>query len=97
MMWLQNTGLLDKFFDEVLNPPVPIPQKLLRVNEPLNVQQLGTAAMVMLAGMIASALFFLVELCCGTPEQAQEKRVEERRRESVKKTAWHTTTLHGHC
>ena len=95
MMWLQNTGLLDKFFIEALNPPVPIPQKLLRVNEPLNLQQLGTAAMVMLAGMIVSALFFFIELCSGTPEQAQEKEIEERR-ESIKKVGRHNTTFHGH-
>ena len=46
IMWLQNTGLLDKFFIEVLNPPPQIPLKKIRVNEALNVKQLATAAIV---------------------------------------------------
>ena len=53
-MWLQNTGILDKLFNRVLAPPPFQPLPKLRVNEPLNLDQLGTAAMVMAAGMIIS-------------------------------------------
>ena len=68
MMWLQNTGILDKMFYRVLNPPFEIPLPKVRANEPLNLDQLGTAAMVMAAGMIISSIVFLGELCCRNPE-----------------------------
>ena len=67
-MWLQNTGILDKLFNRVLDPPPFQPLPKLRVNEPLNLDQLGTAAMVMAAGMIISSIVFLGELCCRNPE-----------------------------
>ena len=76
IMWLQNTGLLDKFFIEVLNPPPQIPLKKIRVNEALNVKQLATAAIVMLVGIALSSLLFLGELCYGTTE-ARETQVEK--------------------
>ena len=75
-MWLQNTGLLDKFFIEVLNPPPQIPLKKIRVNEAINVKQLATAAIIMLVGIVLSSLLFLGELCYGTPE-VREAQVEE--------------------
>ena len=76
IMWLQNTGLLDKFFIEVLNAPPQIPLKKIRVNEALNVKQLATAAIVMLFGIVLSSLLFLGELCYGTTE-ARETQVEK--------------------
>ena len=76
-MWLQNTGLLDKLFIEVLSPPVEIPLKKLRVNEALDVQQLATAAIVMLAGIVVSSILFLGELCCGSPETTKVQYEEE--------------------
>ena len=63
-MWLQNTGLLDKFFIEVLNPPLEKPLPKVRINEALNVKQLATAAIVVLVGLVISSLVFLGELCC---------------------------------
>ena len=80
-MWLQNTGLLDKFFIDVLNPPPEIPLKKIRVNQALDVQQLATAAIVMLVGIIISSFLFLGELCCGSPgmSQVEEKKKTRRR------------------
>ena len=75
-MWLQNTGLLDKFFIKVLNPPLQIPLKKIRFNESLNVKQLATAAIIMLVGIVLSSLLFLGELCYGTTE-ARETQVEK--------------------
>ena len=63
-MWLQNTGLLDKFFIEVLNPPLEKPLPKVRINEALNVKQLATAAIVVLVGLVISSLVFLGELSC---------------------------------
>ena len=77
-MWLQNTGLLDKFFSDVLNPPLEIPLKKIRVNQALDVQQLATATIVMLVGIIISSFLFLGELCCGSPEMSQVEDGEKK-------------------
>ena len=61
IMWLQNTGLLDKFFLEALSPPHEKPLKKIRMNEPLVIQQIATAAIVMLAGLSLASLVFLGE------------------------------------
>ena len=73
-MWLQDTGLLDKFSIDVLHPPLEIPLKKIRVNEALDVQQLATAAIVMLVGIIISSFLFLGERCCGSPVEKEEDK-----------------------
>ena len=73
-MWLQNTGLLDKFFSNVLNPPLEIPLKKIRVKQALDIQQLAPAAIVMLVGIIISSFLFLGELCCGSPVEEEEDK-----------------------
>ena len=60
-MWLQNTGLLDKFFIDIQNPPPVIPLKKVRANEPLIIQQLATAAIVLLVGLLLASLIFIGE------------------------------------
>ena len=77
IMWLQNTGLLDKFFIEVLNPPPQIPLKKIRFNEALNVKQLATAAIIMLVGIVLSSLLFMGELCYGPPKVTKVQVEEE--------------------
>ena len=61
VMWLQNTGLLDKFFIDSQNPPPVIPLKKVRDNEPLIIEQLVTAAIVLLVGLVLATLVFLGE------------------------------------
>ena len=63
-MWLQNTGLLDKVFINIQNPPPVIPLKKVRANEPLIIQQLATAAIVLLIGLVMATLIFLGEHFC---------------------------------
>ena len=82
-MWLQNTGLLDRFFIDVLNPPREIPLKRIRINEPLNMQQLATAAIVMWSGIVICSFIFLGELCCGSPEKMEIMDKEEEKNSGV--------------
>ena len=84
-MWLQNTGILDKLFNRVLNPPFEIPLPTVRIDEPLNMDQLGTAAMVMAAGMIISSVVFLGELCCGSPEVVDSENDKEKSRKRIQR------------
>ena len=88
-MWLQNTGILDKLFNRVLDPPPYQPLPKLRVNEPLNLDQLGTAAMVMAAGMIISSIVFLGELCCRNPEIHEVKDRDKRKIQRLDGTITH--------
>ena len=88
-MWLQNTGILDKLFNRVLDPPPFQPLPKLRVNEPLNLDQLGTAAMVMAAGMIISSIVFLGELCCRNPEIHEVKDRDKRKIQRLDGTIRH--------
>ena len=88
-MWLQNTGILDKLFNRVLDPPPFQPLPKLRVNEPLNLDQLGTAAMVMAAGMIISSIVFLGELCCRNPEIHEVKDRDKRKIQRLDGTITH--------
>ena len=88
-MWLQNTGILDKLFNRVLDPPPFQPLPKLRVNEPLNLDQLGTAAMVMAAGMIISSIVFLGELCCRNPEIHEAKDRDKRKIQRLDGTITH--------
>ena len=67
MMWLQDTGILRKLALDQYNPPPPEPLPKIRVNEPLTVYQLGTAAMVNAAGLVVASLAFLGELCFAGP------------------------------
>ena len=65
MSWLQDTGILRKLALDEYNPPPPDPLPTIRVNEPLTVYQLGTAAMVCAAGLVTAAIAFLGELIFG--------------------------------
>ena len=69
MSWLQDTGVLMKLVSDENNPPPPDPLPTIRVNEPLTVYQLGTAAMVCAAGLLIGSATFLVELCFGGPSR----------------------------
>ena len=63
-MWLCDTGILNKLWDDELNAPLHIPDPKVRINEPLNLDQVGTAFMLVVGGLIIALLGFLTELCC---------------------------------
>ena len=60
-MWLQDTGILRKLYLDEAKPPPPNPLPKNRTNQPLTIQQLGTAAMVAVGGYIIAAFAFLGE------------------------------------
>ena len=63
-MWLRDTGILNKLWDDELNAPVHIPDPKVRINEPLDLYQVGIAFMLVAGGLIVALLGFLMELCC---------------------------------
>ena len=48
-------------YEHALNAPAIIPYAKVRVNQPLNLYQLGTAFMVMAGGLVLGIVAFLVE------------------------------------
>ena len=62
-MWLRDTGILNKLWDDELNAPLHIPDPKVRINEPLDLYQVGIAFMVAAGGLIIALLGFLMELC----------------------------------
>ena len=60
-MRLRDSGILDKLYRDALNAPIIIPAPKVRVNQPLNIYQLGTAFMVVAGGLILGIMAFLAE------------------------------------
>ena len=65
-MWLRDTGILNKLWNDELNAPVHVPDPKVRINEPLNLYQVGIAFMVVAGGLVLALLGFLLEICCSS-------------------------------
>ena len=63
-MWLRDTGVLNKLWNDELNAPVHIPDPKLRIDEPLDLYQVGIAFMLVAGGLIVALLGFLMEQVC---------------------------------
>ena len=75
-LWLRDSGILNKLYRDALNAPIIVPDPKVRVNQPLNINQLATAFMVMAGGLILGTLFFLME-CYFFSIEVKRKRVNE--------------------
>ena len=62
IMWLRDTGILEKVKYDVMNPPHLIPDPIVRFNQPLILKQLGIIMILLVAGLSIGTLLFLVEL-----------------------------------
>ena len=62
IMWLRDTGVLEKIKYDVMNAPIPIPDPKVMYNQPLIIRQLGIIMIVLVVGLFISTLVFFVEL-----------------------------------
>ena len=61
--WLRDTGILEKVKYDVMNPPIPIPDPIVRHNQPLIIRQLGIIMIILVVGLAIATIVFFVELC----------------------------------
>ena len=62
VMWLRDTGVLDKMKYDMLMTETPKPLPRVWKNEPLNQYQLGIVMIILLLGIISSIFVFVWEL-----------------------------------
>ena len=83
IMWLRDTGILEKVRYDVMNPPVPIPDPVVRHNQPLILRQLGIIMIILVVGLLIGTIVFFVELCIRSksrksPESSDGIELKER-------------------
>ena len=61
MLWLRDSGIHKKLYEDALNAPAIVPYPKVRINQPLNISQLGTAFLVVAGGHILGIMAFLAE------------------------------------
>ena len=62
IMWLKDTGILDRVTYEIMTPAIPIPLPKLRHNQPLILSQLSMIMIILVVGLVIGTLAFVVEL-----------------------------------
>ena len=63
IMWLKDTGILNKLKYDVMNPPIPIPDPVVRDKKPLILRQLGITMIIIAAGLFIALMVFFGEFC----------------------------------
>ena len=62
IMWLKDTGILDKVKYDAMNPPIPKPDPTMRRNKALILRQLGIIMIILVVGLALGMIVFFVEL-----------------------------------
>ena len=62
IMWLKDTGILERVKYDIMNPAITIPLPGVRDNEPLILKQLGIIMIILVIGLLIGTIVFLVEL-----------------------------------
>ena len=62
IMWLKDTGTLEKVKYDFLNRVIRIPDPKLRHNQPLILKQLGIIMIILVVGLFIATIVFLLEL-----------------------------------
>ena len=61
-MWLRDTGILSRLRSLELDAPIAIPYPKVRVDQPLNMYQLGSAFLAFIVGLFISIAAFMSEI-----------------------------------
>ena len=63
IIWLKDTGILNKLKYDAMNPPVPIPDPVVRDKKPLILRQLGITMIMIAVGLFIALMVFIGEFC----------------------------------
>ena len=61
VMWLRDTGILDKMKFDVVNPNISVPIAKVRLNQPLILKQLGVIMIFLIVGLTIALIMFIME------------------------------------
>ena len=91
-MWLRDTGALERIKNSIMRPPELILDPKVRLNQPLNLTQLGIIMIVQVIGLLLGTIIFLMEVL----KKAKEKSVSKADDGIEMKTPfnYHTTPTH---
>ena len=62
IMWLRDTGILNKMKFDVLSPKISVPMAKVRLNQPLILKQLGIIMIILIVGLTIALIMFIMEL-----------------------------------
>ena len=93
IIWLRDTGILEKLKDDIIRAPFSIPLPNVRHDQPLIMSQLGIVMIMLAAGLGLSFPVFLCELMRGRGKKTFNE-VEERKNLTLTKVEHITVTFH---
>ena len=79
IMWLRDTGILEKLKYDIVRPPLSIPYPKVRRDQPLIMSQLGIVVIVLAAGLSLSLPVFFCELVKGRGKKNLNQKREVRK------------------
>ena len=75
IMWLHDTGILEKIKYDIIRPPFPIPDPKVRRDEPLIISQLGIVMIILAVLHFLSLPVFFCELMRGRGKKLKEQQL----------------------
>ena len=72
VMWLKDTGILNKLKFDAMSPPIPIPDPKLRHKQPLILRQLSIIFILLVVGLSIAFIAFLSEVCLRSRNNGRE-------------------------
>ena len=64
IMWLRDTGILNRLTLDIKRPPMLIPQEKVRYKLPLTISQMSSTLISVLVGSVLSVIVFIREIAC---------------------------------
>ena len=75
VVWLRDTGILEKIKYEIIRPPFPIPDPKVRHDQPLIMSELGIVMIILAVGHILSLPVFFCELLRGRSKKLKDQQL----------------------
>ena len=77
VVWLRDTGILEKLKYDIIRPPLHIPYPKVRRDQPLIISQLGIVMIVLVVGLFLSLPVFFCELMKGRGKKLNDQQLKD--------------------